>query len=61
MCADGKENLRECVQKQVYNLSFDFEKIDNGEEYGFRKASVESMKTVPVFVHIYNKMKLMKK
>ena len=29
--------MRECVQKQVYNLSFDFEKIDNGEEYGFRK------------------------
>ena len=35
VCAD--ENLRECVQKQVYNLSFDFEKIDNGEEYGYRK------------------------
>ena len=35
VCAD--ENLRECVKKQVYNLSFDFEKIDNGEEYGYRK------------------------
>tara|TARA_B100001057_G_C22465418_1_gene800537 strand:- start:6 stop:626 length:621 start_codon:yes stop_codon:yes gene_type:complete len=35
VCAD--ENLRECVQKQVYNLSFDFEKIDNGDDYGFRK------------------------
>ena len=35
VCTD--ENFRECVQKQIYNLSFDFEKIDNGEEYGYRK------------------------
>ena len=35
VCADL--NSRECVQKQVYNLSFDFEKIDNEEDYGYRK------------------------
>ena len=35
VCAD--KNLRECIQKQVYNLSFDFNKIDNEEDYGYRK------------------------
>ena len=35
VCAD--ENSRECAQKQVYNLSFDFEKIDNEQDYGYRK------------------------
>ena len=35
VCAD--ENSRECAQKQVYNLSFDFVKIDNEQDYGYRK------------------------
>ena len=33
VCAD--ENSRECAQKQVYNLSFDFVKIDKEQDHGF--------------------------